>query len=618
MTSTLQDNPDKDISVQEVDPLWFESPVQRISTSGGTAPFYRLVLSEEGLHQLTASQGNRTTHVDKNYWIGKDLSHAEDEKDFYLQILKIRKAATEEDTELGRDFTEGIGLVEEFMLDYLGVLRTATVDNEDETNESRSDLLVMRNMRNHYSSFRMIDLKIGEKTAQAGWKGKSRLRAMKHHVMDGLSNSAAEGYRLAGFNGCPEVFDSMDPLIDVLAEEHLRRSGTSNGNTLLAKKNESNKRTSVSTMWGGELKESQVKMAKRIMLNSLDGTGVFRYFMDLHTEEVPCLDLDHRYFPVEVAEIVSHELMSQAVALARACHQVKIPQKWIGSSVAVVFDAGFFPSRSSDAEDNIRSKVLVRMFDWGRSELMTAQEYGNLTPEEAKDREYFWDLYKTGLDRLSYNATRFYYNQFTNSTKWKKLTIQVFDFDSMSADDYIGLVEIPLPDMNDNSEKNKEYIDALASNRQHKLKSVLASTFGSALYCSIKWMEFPSSSRLAGAWKVTINRATNLPPMDLSGTSDPYCMVMADNGGRPGQHFCQRTCIRARSLNPIWDETIYVPVCKRKNDPTLMSEFVANGISTIDEERISTLFEWDKSMFEWENKKNTNMKCWSGALATAD
>lgn len=601
MTSTLRDN---DSSVQEVDPLWFESPAQRISTSGGTAPFYRLVLSEEGLHQLaTASQGNnRTTPVDKNYWIGKDLSHAEDEKDFYLQILKIRKAAAEEET--GRDFTEGIGLVEKFMLDYLGVLQTATVDNEDDTNESRSDLLVMRNMRNHYSSFRMIDLKIGEKTAQAGWKGKSRLRAMKHHVMDGLSNSAAEGYRLAGFNGCPEVFDSMDPLIDVLAEEHLSRSSTS---------------TSVATMWGGELKESQVKMAKRIMLNSLDGTGVFRYFMDLHTEEVPCLDLDHSYFPVEVAEIVSHELMSQAVALARACHRVKIPQKWIGSSVAVVFDAGFFPSRSSDAEDNIRSKVLVRMFDWGRSELMTAQKYDNLRPEEAKDREYFWDLYKTGLDRLSYNATRFYYNQFTNSTKWKKLTIQVFDFDSMSADDYIGLVEIPLPDMNDNSEKNKEYIDALASNRRHKLKSIVASTFGSALYCSIKWMEFPSSSRLAGAWKVTINRATNLPPMDISGSSDPYCMVMADNGGRDGQHFCQRTCIRARSLNPTWDETIYVPVCKRENDSNLMSEFVANGMSTIiDEERISTLFEWDKSMFEWDNKKNTNMKCWSGALATSD
>ena len=32
-----------------VNPSWFESPVERISTSGGTAPFFRLILTEEGL-----------------------------------------------------------------------------------------------------------------------------------------------------------------------------------------------------------------------------------------------------------------------------------------------------------------------------------------------------------------------------------------------------------------------------------------------------------------------------------------------------------------------------------------------------------------------------------------
>jgi hypothetical protein len=34
--------------------------------------------------------------------------------------------------------------------------------------------------------------------------------------MDGWSNSAAEGFCLAGFNGSPKMFDSLNPLIDVL------------------------------------------------------------------------------------------------------------------------------------------------------------------------------------------------------------------------------------------------------------------------------------------------------------------------------------------------------------------------------------------------------------------
>jgi hypothetical protein len=34
--------------------------------------------------------------------------------------------------------------------------------------------------------------------------------------MDGWSISAAEGFRLAGFNGSPKIFDSVEPLIDIL------------------------------------------------------------------------------------------------------------------------------------------------------------------------------------------------------------------------------------------------------------------------------------------------------------------------------------------------------------------------------------------------------------------
>jgi hypothetical protein len=38
-----------------VDPTWFETPVERIDVSGGTAPFFRLVLSEKGVRECNVS-----------------------------------------------------------------------------------------------------------------------------------------------------------------------------------------------------------------------------------------------------------------------------------------------------------------------------------------------------------------------------------------------------------------------------------------------------------------------------------------------------------------------------------------------------------------------------------
>jgi hypothetical protein len=49
-----------------------------------------------------------------------------------------------------------------------------------------------------------------------GWNGIFHLPAFKHRLMDSWSNSAAEGFCWAGFNGSPKIFDSLDPLIDIL------------------------------------------------------------------------------------------------------------------------------------------------------------------------------------------------------------------------------------------------------------------------------------------------------------------------------------------------------------------------------------------------------------------
>jgi hypothetical protein len=597
---------DPDVNVMaKVDPSWFESPAERLCTSGGTAPFFRLTLTDEGLTKMTERQqrNGKGVDIDRKYWIGKDLSHAEDERDFYIQILRIRAQNISGENDKKKK-EEDIGLLTEFMFDFLGVLE---ISPDDDGNEKKCQLLVMKNLRIDQLQFRMIDLKIGEKTAQSGWKGKSRLRAMKHHLMDGLSNSSTEGYRLAGFEGCPEVVDSMDPLIDILANDNNINNNTDSSNN-------PNLQRQSKTLWGKEIKEPQFKMAKRILLNSLDGTGVFRYFLDLHTEDSPSsyTVLDH-YLPVEISEIVSHELMAQLICLSVKCHQVITPQKWIGSSVALTYDAGLFPDLSSTVDHSkekmIRSNVTVNIFDWGRSELLTRDQYQTLTPVNKNDREKFWDFYIAGVDRLSYNATRFYYHQFTNSTRWTKLTLKVMDFDSMSSDDFIGTASFPLPDPLDTSA-----VLALKQSRPYKLIGAFSSACGSIIYCSVSWLEFTSESRLLGAWRVKIEHATNLPPMDLTGTSDAYCIVMASDGDGDddrtlGRQFHQRTCIKAASLNPRWDEIIDLPVRKKTDNSSLISTLKENGISSITDYDMPNFFQCDNRRISKDN-----MKRWTNAV----
>merc|ERR1719469_1360907 len=59
-----------------VDPELFETPVQRLGVSGGTAAFFRLKLE---------SPENRTV----THFIGKDLSRARDEVTFYEDVLRL-------------------------------------------------------------------------------------------------------------------------------------------------------------------------------------------------------------------------------------------------------------------------------------------------------------------------------------------------------------------------------------------------------------------------------------------------------------------------------------------------------------------------------------------------
>ena len=59
----------------------------------------------------------------------------------------------------------------------------------------------------------------------------------------------------------------------------------------------------------------------------------------------------------------------------------QVPQQWIGSSVALAAEVGSFSTEP---------KVLVKVFDWGRAELNTQEDFQRLQAAERESRCYYW------------------------------------------------------------------------------------------------------------------------------------------------------------------------------------------------------------------------------------
>eukprot|EP00913_Durusdinium_trenchii_P014808 g13886.t1 len=112
-----------------------------------------------------------------------DLSHAEDEVNFYEEALQLQRQRG----------AAGLGPLLGYTLEYAGVLTHTEATN---AGKKRTALLVMRNLRCGAVKFRFLDIKIGQKTAQVGWQGKSRAAALRQSLVDGITNSSCEGFRL--------------------------------------------------------------------------------------------------------------------------------------------------------------------------------------------------------------------------------------------------------------------------------------------------------------------------------------------------------------------------------------------------------------------------------------
>ena len=392
-------------------------PLVAAEVSAGTATFFTLRLRREVQVEVQGDKNEDTLvsrATSETYWIGKDLSRAEDEAVFYEKASGL--------------FDKRGWTLLAFLFEYGGVVSFAhpkvQKDNGVSFAHTKKDskdtieLLVMRNLMDSRGCLRMLDVKIGAVTAVEGWYGKSKRSVMLAQFRDKYTNTRVQGFRLEGFLNAPARNPPQTP---PLPSRRLRKIWQ--------------------RMW------LQRKPAYSFLADWLD----FR-FLRAPSSEAVAPDLDPRAaFPgalaartwpfverqavadfrssCETAELLLWEVVLELWRLVVACAAVPVPQMWVASSIGISFDVALLPlARDKDALD-AADFPQVHIFDWGRSELCTEAEFAALPADGQALRTRFWTLYTQGVTRLLYEASRLYVNRFT-STAWEEVRFEVFAYAS--------------------------------------------------------------------------------------------------------------------------------------------------------------------------------------------
>lgn len=428
----------------EVPGSLFETPMQALGASGGTAAFFKVQYKDS---ELATDSWDGEPIPSKGFWIGKDLSRARDEVAFYEQARQLKGA-------------EGWDMLR-WMTPYKGVVKAPAVIDGPPV---ETEVMLLRNARDQFSTCRLLDVKIGEVTAVAGWQGKSSFMAWTQKWLDGITNSNGQGFRLEGFDNPPStlqsVFDHADSERHGIATNRLHRIMM--------------QRQPASTFLRcGRVTINPVKvfshavavLARRVGNHCrVCALGRDRYFIDFHDtsgstyagasppdDEAPAATSgaaaatalsggpgggpagdQERLLGVEMEELVLLNCIEELAALCAACRVAPVPQQWIGSSVMLAFDSDLRPLRTAlaggwqpeDMPVGAAASIAcarVQIFDWGRSELNTPEMFGEMSKEgqhsyEAqqtiKARKIYWGHYCGGLSMLLYDCCLVYSRRF--------------------------------------------------------------------------------------------------------------------------------------------------------------------------------------------------------------
>lgn len=511
--------------------LRYHDPAEAMGAAGGTASMFRL---EPPRYERTLRDDPDTEDAQYD-WIGKDLGHAFDELEFYMAAEEFR----DED---GRPYV-GWQILNH-LVPFAGSLEQYPTMIGD--TQKAVDLIAIDSMTRGLNSPRLLDLKIGSKTSAADWKGKTAVASMRQGILDGLTNSVLEGLRLEGFSKPPAWCDSEDPLADAP----------------LIGKNPPKK------LW---------KKLKRIQLQSKRVAEVLEAFIDLRSPSEeghdegsgPAIVESSKFSTAEYAELVLLRTIEQLADIFRSCQAIEVPQKWIGSSVAIVTDADHKPDRPSAKNFNgewPEVPVRVKLFDWGRSEFNTRQLHEALPDGHQQDRQEFWGLYMIGIGKILWYSSRLYWGRFC-ILDWISIKIEVHSYNSVTGSTLLGSAEMELP-----KNKKGKIIKSLTLKDEHGDRVMGRHEMKSQVALGAEFIEYPEPSRLGGAWVVTIHRAQNLPYSDnfcLSRQPSPWAQCIMQESPdsaaacgipAPGRQAAMRTSVKTKSADPIWGDRFEFPV----------------------------------------------------------
>lgn len=467
----------------------FSAP-EPLGRSGGTARFYRLDYVGPSSGALADAYGKS-----EDRWIGKDLAHAKDELWFYEQIATLD--------------TEDFQLLHRWCMPYGGILTARCATGSKGTSDLESErrrLLLLGNVRSGTLNCRFLDIKIGEETAVAGWKGKSGYAAVRGRMLDRYTNSILEGFRLEGF-------DNMPIALQTQAEG-------AQGVCL-----------------------SVEKKSRRFQLQRLTALDFLLHWIDHSELASPLHDRDPDILhPIEYSECILFDACRQLAELCADALTMPVPQMWIGSSLALACEGAMLPRRQK-AHEMLASRsqasaglARAHIFDWGRSELNTGAAHAERLPGCQQMRQSYWNIWLRGAIRILYDCVVLYRRQFSSrlTSRRSLIVIEVYDYDVMKSNDLIGCASLPLK----------------PTSGQQSLRLLRSGSHGeialdSEVDVSIDHIDLPDTSRLSQAWRVTVHCVRKLPWMDTFSKTDPLVVIKVVTPGSD--------CIPEAATPVIWN-----------------------------------------------------------------
>ena len=303
------------------------------------------------------------------------------------------------------------------------------------------------------------------------------LGAWAQKWLDGMTNSAGQGFRLEGFDCPPDsmnsVFDHADSVrhgvgFAMTALPLFPRAAGTVATELCphpAKHTKYDKLPAVVCALRAVIRANRLH---RFLLQRQPANEFLNFFLDLHKSTDSTWNTSRRrqaflhsgrtpkrtrpsapestqkLSNIETQELLLLQCIEELAGLVAACRAVPTPQQWIGSSVMLAFDSKFRPSRIGFAAERLLpndvaviTKARAHIFDWGRSEFNTPDMQEELTESERVQRAKHWGYYCGGLGMLLYDCCLVYARRFL--ARPQTICLSAWDRDVYSGDDLIGV-----------------------------------------------------------------------------------------------------------------------------------------------------------------------------------